>query len=280
MVTTSVPEAEFDAGWHSHPFSEVTLITDGACRVGDARGWQTMPANALFVRRRGEVHATARVAASSAHLWTVHFNGMDRLVAQLSQVLAERGTGQAWVLAPDQVETFRWLFLQMHHEQGSAREEGGVAVLAWLQLFLVNLNRWGAPAEAASAPIPRRATPQVLQLWQLVNAAVDNPAEELYAAPNYDSVRHAFRETFGCSPRVMLQRLRLERAQKLLRETSLSIKEVAMRVGYPNQNDFNRMFHRHTGRAPSHWRAAPPSVGRGATDPFNHAVADPVLTAV
>jgi two-component system response regulator YesN len=81
--------------------------------------------------------------------------------------------------------------------------------------------------------------------------------KEIYSAPNYDSVRHAFRKTFGCSPREMLQRLRLEHAKTLLLESRLSIKEVALQVGYASQNDFNRLFHRHAGLAPSKWRMNP-----------------------
>ena len=100
----------------------------------------------------------------------------------------------------------------------------------------------------------------MLRLWHLVNAAVNKPNDELkelYAAPNYDSARHAFRKAFGCSPREMLQRLRMAHAKNLLLDSSLSIKEISIRVDYPQQHDFNRIFRRYSGMAPSKWRTNP-----------------------
>ncbi|MCB1122895.1 MAG: helix-turn-helix domain-containing protein, partial [Verrucomicrobiae bacterium] len=43
----------------------------------------------------------------------------------------------------------------------------------------------------------------------------------------------------------------------LLLDSSLSIKEIATRVGYARQHEFNRMFNRYMGMAPSHWRSDP-----------------------
>jgi len=59
--------------------------------------------------------------------------------------------------------------------------------------------------------MPRQmASTDLLSLWQAVNATSENPAEALErirSVPNYDSLRHAFKKSFGLSPREMACRL-------------------------------------------------------------------------
>jgi transcriptional regulator GlxA family with amidase domain len=42
----------------------------------------------------------------------------------------------------------------------------------------------------------------------------------------------------------------------LLRQSRLSIAEVALRVGYESEAAFNRAFMRHVGQPPADWRAS------------------------
>jgi len=66
---------------------------------------------------------------------------------------------------------------------------------------------------------------------------------------------HAFRQTTGLAPhRYVIQR-RVERARLLLRETDLSITEIAHLVGYSNQSNFSVVFHRLTGHTPRRFRS-------------------------
>jgi transcriptional regulator GlxA family with amidase domain len=190
----------------------------------------------------------------------VHFTRGAGLHTALPTLGAADPVKRAWQLTPDQVETFKWIFLQLLNEHSAERPQRAFAASAWLQLLLVTVHRWATRSSEPTITAPSSANAEVLRLWHLINESVSKPNDELadlYAAPNYDSVRHAFRKAFGCSPREMLQRLRMEHAKNLLLESSLSIKEIAARVGYVQQHDFNRMFHRYAGVAPSKWRANP-----------------------
>jgi AraC family transcriptional regulator len=65
---------------------------------------------------------------------------------------------------------------------------------------------------------------------------------------------HAFRQTTGLAPhRYVIQR-RIEHAKSLLRETDLSVAEVAHQVGYANQSNFSVVFHQLTGQTPRSFR--------------------------
>lgn len=64
----------------------------------------------------------------------------------------------------------------------------------------------------------------------------------------------AFQELYGCSPSEYLLRHRMGRACQLLRQTDLSIKMVALSVGFEDGLYFSRIFHRLHGESPSQYR--------------------------
>ncbi len=257
-MLTAEGGATFD--WHSHPFLEFTLVTDDACIIGYPPGWYSATNGTLLHYHAGEKHGAWVSQRERPRFWVLHFTADATLYPGLKHLTAEDSAKRAWTLTTEQRETFQWLFLQMLNERSGEHPHNAAAASAWLQLLLINVNRWASPAAEAAAIMPSHVRPEVVKLWHVINGAVSKPNDELkalYATPNYDSIRHAFRKSFGCSPREMLQRLRMEHAKSLLLESSLSIKEIAVRVGYFEQHNFNRMFHRYTGVAPSTWRSNP-----------------------
>ena len=67
---------------------------------------------------------------------------------------------------------------------------------------------------------------------------------------------HLFRTVTGLSPHAYIARLRIERAKSLLDGTDLSVLEIALAVGYDDQNYFSRFFKEKTGLSPTAYRAA------------------------
>jgi transcriptional regulator GlxA family with amidase domain len=65
---------------------------------------------------------------------------------------------------------------------------------------------------------------------------------------------HLFKAQTGESFRPTLRQLRLSKAQELLVKSSLSIKEIAGRVGFSGTPSFSRAFQRCYGQPPSRWR--------------------------
>ena len=64
----------------------------------------------------------------------------------------------------------------------------------------------------------------------------------------------AFRESTGLSPHAWLRQNRLERAMDTLRDTDVTIANVAERLGYASQTAFTAAFKKLTGETPSEWR--------------------------
>src|SRR5258705_11284019 len=77
----------------------------------------------------------------------------------------------------------------------------------------------------------------------------------------------SFKEAFGVPPHRYLLTRRLERAKALLRDTDLSITEIAFQTGWDSLGTFGRTFRDVTGESPGELRArekaAPHDLERG-----------------
>jgi AraC family transcriptional activator of pyochelin receptor len=67
-------------------------------------------------------------------------------------------------------------------------------------------------------------------------------------------LKQGFRHLFGTTVFGYLQTCRMEQAQQLLSDRSLSIAEVAQRVGYTSPSSFCHAFKRHVGMIPRDYR--------------------------
>jgi transcriptional regulator GlxA family with amidase domain len=67
-----------------------------------------------------------------------------------------------------------------------------------------------------------------------------------------------FRAAFGETPNRYLQRRRVERAMFLLRETSRSVTDICMDVGFSSLGTFSRVFRDIVGEPPSVYRRRGP----------------------
>ncbi len=77
-------------------------------------------------------------------------------------------------------------------------------------------------------------------------------AARMHLAPIYFSRK--FKEYFGLAPINYIIELRLHEAAVLLRNSGLSIQEVAEQVGYKDSFHFSKLFKRHFGTAPQSFR--------------------------
>lgn len=126
-----------------------------------------------------------------------------------------------------------------------------------LSRFLVN-PAWIKTARRRAARGGRDGSLLVRVVRELARQRPDLPltVKELAAAarltPNHFTT--LFREHAGCSFNEHLTEQRIVRAKKLLRNPTLSIKEIARLSGYDDPGYFTRRFRKETGLAPREWR--------------------------
>ncbi len=68
------------------------------------------------------------------------------------------------------------------------------------------------------------------------------------------SLCRAVRAISGASAQSLQETLKIERSCRLIRHGNLTVSEVALRVGYNDPYYFSRVFKKHTGFSPRHWR--------------------------
>jgi len=63
-----------------------------------------------------------------------------------------------------------------------------------------------------------------------------------------------FKAQTGLTPNDYLQRLRVEKAQELLRQTTLSVTEIGLETGFSSGQYFSTVFARYAGVSPTDFR--------------------------
>lgn len=96
----------------------------------------------------------------------------------------------------------------------------------------------------------------VVQMRQYPGS-IDSLSEiAMRAGYSADHFSRTFKKVMGCSPQQFLMQCRINKAKELLSRSSLSIKEIADRLGYCNAYFFSRQFRAIAGVAPSKFRQA------------------------
>ncbi|MDR3895655.1 MAG: helix-turn-helix transcriptional regulator [Oscillospiraceae bacterium] len=71
---------------------------------------------------------------------------------------------------------------------------------------------------------------------------------------NPTTLKTVFKEVYGSSLAAHMKEHRMERAAALLRETDLSVAEIAGQVGYESQSKFTAAFKEQFGQLPKEYR--------------------------
>ena len=111
-----------------------------------------------------------------------------------------------------------------------------------------------AGAELPSPHLQRRIREVQAFMQENLHRDVDlrGIAREASLSPYYFS--RAFTAYVGVPPYRYLIRLRMERAQELLRTSELTVTQICQRVGFNSLSHFTTTFHRHTGTTPTGFR--------------------------
>ena len=98
----------------------------------------------------------------------------------------------------------------------------------------------------------------ILEALDILNRSYAEPltasdvAEQLHIHPSY--LHRLFREYTSRTMKEHLQRIRIQHAQELLRETRKTLLEIACEVGFSNTQQFQQLFRRIVGMKPMEYR--------------------------
>ncbi|MBL3826667.1 MULTISPECIES: GlxA family transcriptional regulator [unclassified Marinobacter] len=117
--------------------------------------------------------------------------------------------------------------------------------------------------ESEQQPMPMhpglaRVQPKLAEAAQLMESNIEEPIElqELatLAGISRRQLERLFLKHMGCTPSRYYLRVRLNRARRLLKQTSCSIVEIASMCGFVSATHFSRCYRKTMGRAPKYER--------------------------
>ena len=195
--------------------------------------------------------------------------GIDGRVVTVAarQVQALTGGDAAWaaaLAAPRVLAPAPPAVLQaadaLHDEHARGDTWRALALDAALRRLLLELARALPVAAAATAPAPARALQHAQRFQALVEARYrEQPPLAALAAPlgiTTTQLERVCRAVLGRSALGVLHGRLLLEAQRELGYTRMSVKQVAIGLGFADAGYFARWFQQRTGLTPTAWRAA------------------------
>lgn len=155
-------------------------------------------------------------------------------------------------------EILDWLMERLRNEL-MRPQASQLFIEAIAQAVAVHLARnyggTGEETHSASPSLPGYKLRQIAD-WMSEHLAEDFNLERLASQAGLSKFHfhRLFRAATGVSPSRYHINLRMNEARRLLRETKLSVVDVALDVGYANPSHFARLFRRETGLSPSDYR--------------------------
>ncbi len=114
------------------------------------------------------------------------------------------------------------------------------------------IARKSTDSVAARQPLVKSALRYMIE--HLADPGLDAKAVALHCGVSLRGLYNEFHADLGSTPMVCLLRLRLRRAQELLRGHNPKIENVAERCGFGNLRTFQRAFQRQEGIPPTLWK--------------------------
>lgn len=141
-------------------------------------------------------------------------------------------------LIPEFLDTFSNLISTLEEENTSFEKLASFHVINLLGIVYASVLRSNSNRREKEEAV-RRVQNEIHARW---NQSVDIHELCKHCDVNYNSFRKSFKETFNTSPGQYLLMLRLRNAVKLIKETNLSISEIAYECGFNSEFYFSRLF--------------------------------------
>ncbi len=216
----------------------------------------------LHVIRKGDllvVSPATSQAGGGVHVsspWTLHW--VRAVGEHLPDFLRELGAGaKSPVLHvgedPQVVRLFNEILRALQRGTGLASLLLASQALAHLLALLIQRRQSAGPE---SSDTVQKVAEAIIYMSEHLEEPLRVSALARLAGLSAAHFSELFKLQTGCSPREYLHLLRIHQACRMLRDSTLSVKEVAARVGYQDPFHFSRQFKAFQGLSPSEYRDA------------------------
>ena len=246
---------------HSHEFIEIVYILSGkakhtidGCTYHVTRGdllFMNYGCTHEFSSEKGFQYVNVLFSAASIAdtIATPAATFSLLSIYSFDEMRNEASHGKLSFIGEDRLRV-EWLIeamLREHREKERAWESAACSYLGALLVEMMRKNERGVECS------------EMLGIWRELEKYVEDNladslspsalAEKFFYNPSYFS--RLFKERFGVSPSAYIMKRRTEYAAKLLRETSLSINEIAERAGFADRGALYTAYSRYYGTTPA-----------------------------
>lgn len=174
--------------------------------------------------------------------------------AILRRYLQNRSTFLAATTSPA-AEPIRQLYLILNNEKKPDLSQIRLETLRLLRMLSAETLPLSAIPFSSLTPQQLALAKQTKEyLTQHLNRRIPVRSLAVKQGISETSLKNYFRAVYGQNISDFLLQTRMEYAERLLEEGTLSIGDIAERTGYQSQSRFGSAFRRYTGFSPSAWR--------------------------
>ncbi len=246
---------------HMHSLWEVFLLEEGCLTVTSENESFSLTAGDLLIIPPSVYHSSA--SDESVSKKSVFFalekgkerEGEERL---FSKVRAAFSGGFRLIKGDEYAASLLFRLLEGYPEGIIGREHRMRACVAELILHLYDVikdEKHQLLEEALSQSsycVYKYAIDRLLDIYYMTDISLEVLAQKLYASPK--TVARIISVAYGKSFNELKLELKMRNAKKLLRETDLSVRVIAERIGYTTTRGFLSAFSKYQGMTPSEYR--------------------------
>ncbi len=247
-----VSSAKYGGDWHStlhaHHYAELFYIVAGDGQFQIEENLYPVKANQLVVVNPNVIHTEVSYEAHPLEYIVLGIEGMELSTsteqANRYQILDYRGTG-------DVLTCLRNILLETQSAQAGYK----TICQAYMEILILRLMRSASFTISASPP---PASHQCTAIRHYIDThykeplSLDDLARETHINKFY--LAHAFKEEYGVSPINYLLSRRIQESRYLLRETNMSMSQIARVLGFSSASYFSQSFRRAEGISPIEYR--------------------------
>ena len=233
---------------------QLLYVTQGKGTFRSAAGPSegvTVEKGTMILLRPGELHSYCPDTSTG---WTEYYIGFEG--AAFDRLIDRLGLGKGQQVWPIGLHSELAQLYRRALEVAADNKTAPQPLLAGIVQHMIGLlnyllrNRTGHATDLLEQSVEKAK----IIMDERVSGEIDlyDLASELNLS--YSWFRKTFKEYTGHSPARYFQLLKLRRAQRLLSDTELSIKEIAYSLGYKSTEHFFSIFKKHTGCTPTAYR--------------------------
>lgn len=238
---------------HTHDFIEMVYICDGkGIHNIDDESYEVGKGTVLVIDS-GRVHSfvcQGKMSLVNIVISTEFIgSGLNSTFADLIEQFGfERGlSGAFYQLSAEDIIAAERICDSMIEEVKN-RDFGYKGILSSYLQVLISLMLRGSKKKDIKRQLPCEII-EFIDAHLYESITIEEIAKNSYYNPAYLS--RVFKESYGMSIKDYISEKRISRAISLLLETSLSVSEIALQVGYTNKNQFYKNFESIVGKSPS-----------------------------